>query len=168
MNFIHKLRPARWLLVICIACSIVSVAFPMFVMRPFVQQKPALLMIALAIERWAPWLTLIYALAGAVLAVRSWARRPERFIIPKNIFMVIGVAVLVWAAVVSRVNLFERMFHPIRETRFVSASQAALDPKEMVMAVRVGNEARAYPVLQMAYHHVVNDVIGNEPIVATY
>jgi hypothetical protein len=43
-----------------------------------------------------------------------------------------------------------------------------LDAAEMVMAVRFGNDARAYPIVQMAYHHVFNDEVGGTPIVVTY
>ena len=39
---------------------------------------------------------------------------------------------------------------------------------EMVMAVESNGEAVAYPIRQMAYHHVVQDVVGAVPIVATY
>jgi hypothetical protein len=34
--------------------------------------------------------------------------------------------------------------------------------------VKLGGESRAYPVRMMAYHHIVNDVVGGVPIVATY
>jgi hypothetical protein len=34
--------------------------------------------------------------------------------------------------------------------------------------VAAGVEARAYPVRALAYHHVVNDIVAGEPIVATY
>jgi hypothetical protein len=38
----------------------------------------------------------------------------------------------------------------------------------MVMAVRLGNNARAYPISQMAYHHILNDVVADIPIAVTY
>ncbi len=38
----------------------------------------------------------------------------------------------------------------------------------MVMAVHLGGEARAYPIRIVSYHHIVNDVVGGLPIVATY
>jgi hypothetical protein len=38
----------------------------------------------------------------------------------------------------------------------------------MVMAVRIGREARAYPIVQMAYHHILNDTVGEVPIAVTY
>ena len=31
------------------------------------------------------------------------------------------------------------------------------------MAVRFGSDARAYPIVQMAYHHVFNDEVGGIP-----
>jgi uncharacterized protein DUF3179 len=38
----------------------------------------------------------------------------------------------------------------------------------MVMAVRIRREERAYPIVQMAYHHILNDTVGEVPIVVTY
>ena len=68
----------------------------------------------------------------------------------------------------ARQNYFEWMFHPIDSAQFESASASKLDPGEMILAVRFGADARAYPISQMAYHHVLNDVVGGVPVVATY
>jgi Protein of unknown function (DUF3179) len=38
----------------------------------------------------------------------------------------------------------------------------------MIMSVRFGDEARAYPISQMAYHHIFNDVVDGIPIAITY
>jgi hypothetical protein len=38
----------------------------------------------------------------------------------------------------------------------------------MVIAVAVNGVNRAYPIREMAYHHVVNDTVGGEPVAATY
>ena len=69
----------RALLILLIFFSIAVVAFPVIIMRPFVQQKPALLTIALVIARWSFWLTVAAAFTGLVLVVRTWTRLPERF-----------------------------------------------------------------------------------------
>ena len=66
-----------------------------------------------------------------------------------------------------RQNYFEWMFHPITAAGLL-ASAADLDDKEMVMVVRIGQESRAYPILQMAYHHILNDTVADVPIVVTY
>src|SRR5947199_794917 len=97
----------RVLLLLLVLFSIAAVAFPVIIMRPFVQQKPVLLNIALVIARWSFWLTVAAALAGLALTVRTWARRPERLVIAKNAVTVAAVAVLCVGVLASRVNVFE-------------------------------------------------------------
>jgi hypothetical protein len=60
------------------------------------------------------------------------------------------------------------MFHPDTHPLFVPIQQVTVDPDDMVLAVKLGGMARAYPIRSMGYHHVINDVVGKEPIVATY
>ena len=43
-----------------------------------------------------------------------------------------------------------------------------LVPDDRVIGVVVGQEARAYPLLLMRWHEVVNDVVGGVPIAVTY
>ena len=53
--------------------------------------------------------------------------------------------------------------------RVVPASQASwLSDDEIVLGVVAGGAARAYPVTQMAYHHIANDQINGEPYLVTY
>jgi hypothetical protein len=44
----------------------------------------------------------------------------------------------------------------------------ALDDKQPVVGVKVGAEARAYPVKFMNYHDVINDTLGGEPIAVVW
>jgi hypothetical protein len=61
------------------------------------------------------------------------------------------------------------MFAPLPDARFVRAANADfVTPDDMVLAVAVGSDAAAYPVRQLAYHHLVEDAVGPVPIVATY
>ena len=60
------------------------------------------------------------------------------------------------------------MFHPLGQPQFLSGEQAHLDPDDMVIAIRRNGVSRAYPIREMAYHHVVNDTLSGEPVVATY
>jgi hypothetical protein len=39
---------------------------------------------------------------------------------------------------------------------------------DMVLGMEANAESAAYPVRQMAYHHLVNDTVGGVPVVATY
>jgi hypothetical protein len=43
-----------------------------------------------------------------------------------------------------------------------------VQPGDMVLATTLRGEAVAYPVRQLAYHHLVEDAVGTVPIVATY
>ena len=61
------------------------------------------------------------------------------------------------------------MFNPLAQTAFARASETDfVADDDMVMAVNINGDAVAYPVRQMAYHHVVQDMVGGTPITATY
>jgi hypothetical protein len=49
-----------------------------------------------------------------------------------------------------------------------TAADVKLDKDEKVIAIAVNGAARAYPIRSISYHHIVNDVVGGVPIVATY
>ena len=51
----------------------------------------------------------------------------------------------------------------------IDASQAVwISPDDIVLGVEWNGEARAYPINQMAYHHIANDTVGGEPLLVTY
>ena len=58
----------------------------------------------------------------------------------------------------------------ILEPEFVSASEAGywMEPDEAVLGVSMGGEHRAYPLSMLSRHEIVNDVVGGEPIAATW
>jgi len=58
----------------------------------------------------------------------------------------------------------------IDRPRFVTAAQAArwLHPKEPVIVLRLGREARAYPIQILMFHEIVNDVVGDNPVAVTF
>ncbi len=73
------------------------------------------------------------------------------------------------AAWFARQRQFEWMFSPLAGGSFAKASEADfLTPSDMVLAVELKGEAAAYPVRQLAYHHIAHDTVGGVPIVATY
>lgn len=53
---------------------------------------------------------------------------------------------------------------------FVSVSQASawLNDQEPVIAVTVGDEARAYPIQILMYHEIVNDSLAGKPLTVTF
>ncbi|MFU8896654.1 MAG: DUF3179 domain-containing protein [Gammaproteobacteria bacterium] len=57
----------------------------------------------------------------------------------------------------------------IDKPRFVAASDADfLGDEDVVMALRINGEARAYPVAILNYHEIVNDVVAGRPVAVTY
>ena len=121
-------------------------------------------MSAIHVKQVAPLVSLIAAAGVLFLVVKLW--RESRWLARTG--LVLALALSATAAVMVRANYFEWMFQPIRSAGFTSASDAHLADSEMVMTVSMGNDARAYPILQMAYHHVLNDTVGGVPIVVTY
>ena len=59
---------------------------------------------------------------------------------------------------------------PIDKPVFVSpaAADAWLKPTEPVLGLRVGSDARAYPLQILIWHEIVNDVVGGRPVVVTF
>ncbi len=137
---------------------------PAFVIRPFHHQTERALGLAIAVKRIAPALTVATLVAALALGWRRWRSSS----LPLRTGIVAALLLSTAATVMVRQNYFEWMFHPIRAAGFVSVADAHLDDKEMVMTVRIGQEARAYPILQMAYHHILNDTVAGVPIVVTY
>jgi hypothetical protein len=142
------------------------VLVPALLLRPFSPQTPAAVAIAYALRTASPWLAPAGALVSVVLAARVLRRRPGRVAAAATI----GAASLAGAAVwLGRQNHFEWMFAPLPSAEYARAGDAAfVDPSDMVVAVEVKGDAVAYPVRQMAYHHLLNDQVGGLPVVSTY
>ncbi len=147
--------------------AIVAIGFffiPAFVIRPFSYQAPRALVVAMALRQRAPVGTLVAGLICLVLALVLWrAIGAWR----KSLIALVMIFVA-FSATMARLNYFEWMFHPIDSQQFIAQTASKLDSKEMIMAVSFGNDARAYPIRQMAYHHVLNDVVAGTPIAVTY
>ncbi len=57
----------------------------------------------------------------------------------------------------------------VDEPGFVPAEEARwVEPRNVVIGVALGGEARAYPVHVLEWHQVVNDTVGGVPVVVTY
>jgi hypothetical protein len=156
---------ALWLtLALLAAASLLLFFIPAFVIRPFTHQSEPGLRLAIAVKRVAPALTLAALVGLMLLGWRLW--RASSKLLRASI--VVALVLSASSAIMVRQNYFEWMFHPIAAARFITAGDARLGDKEMVMAVRIGRQARAYPIVQMAYHHILNDTVAEVPIVVTY
>jgi len=110
-------------------------------------------------------ITVISALAASMALFGYWRLQPRKLM---RILTAAGAALTIALVFLARINVFEIMFHPDLHPTFAAASDVKLDGAEKVIAVRMGKEARAYPIRSMSYHHIVNDVLDGAAIVATY
>jgi hypothetical protein len=158
----------RWifLLLACLAVSLVLVAYPIYVIRPFRAQGARELMVALAVSRLRPVLTVISALAAVAAAIAYWRAQPQAW---RRRLAAAGAALVCVLAALARVNVYEDlMFHAVEHPEFAAVTDTKLDPNDKLIVVKIGTAARAYPIREMGYHHVVNDVVGGTALVATY
>lgn len=168
--------PRRLAIIALIATSLVSVATviaPVLILRPFSPQTAWGVSIAYRLREASPFVTPVAAAFVLYLAVSLWLapahRRPltgwlGRLALVPSVVLTLGAA---WLA---RQNHFEWMFGPLTRPEYARISQAAsyVEDADMVIAVEMNGDAVAYPVRQMAYHHLVNDQVGGVPVVSTY
>lgn len=146
--------------------SIAFVAIPVFLIQPFRPQTPQALEISYLLRRWSPLATVIMFVAASSLVVWQWAQARRWWRKTLLVGLLLLTFVPAWFA---RQNHFEWMFNPLRNSAYVKANDASfVRDSDMVLAVKINNEAVAYPVRLMAYHHIVQDVVGGTPICATY
>jgi len=162
-------RRTRWIsgviLLTSLAVSLVCVVYPVYVIRPFRAQGANELAVALVVSRLRPAVTVVSALVS-ILALAIYWRVQARWL--RRILPAMVAVVTLALAFLARVNVYELMFHPVERASFSPASQVKLDKNEKVIAVRIGDKARAYPIRSMSYHHLINDVVGELAILPTY
>lgn len=160
-------RKFTWLaLLLIVASSLAVVVIPAMLIQPFKPQSSRAVEISYLLKSWSPIVTLLALIVSLAMAVwlwmgkRSWWRRS---------LLALSFFPLAAAAWFAQQNHFEWMFNPLKQTAFAKAADAKeVGDKDMVLAVTINGESVAYPVRQMAYHHVVHDTVGGVPIVATY
>lgn len=161
------LRAAGWVaLLVIILAALAAVLVPAWVIHPFRPQTREGLELSYALRRWSPAATLVLAAAALALVVWLWRGASRRWRKAALVAALVPLAASVWFA---RQNHFEWFFNPLTGAAYAPAAEAGfVADADMVLAVEVGGEAVAYPVRQMAYHHLVQDVVGGTPLVSTY
>jgi Protein of unknown function (DUF3179) len=162
--FEHEQRSFRLVFWAMVAIGVSLFIVPAFIVRPFRYQSPGALHLAMVFRQMAPIGTFMAACGVLYIAVWAWKRAGRR----QRALLTLGTLLAIGSATMARMNYFEWMFHPVQQPGFERADDAKLDAGEMVLTVTIHGDARAYPVREMAYHHIVNDVVGGVPIAATY
>lgn len=62
----------------------------------------------------------------------------------------------------------DKMFEQPHVLTFADSTNHDLDEHRLIIGVVVNNEARAYPIQLIGYHHQVRDTLGKTPIIVTY
>lgn len=159
-------RTAKWwLLALCAVMAGLAAFTPAFIIHPFKPQTESGVAISHLLKRWSPLLTIVLLAVMFVLLFKLW--RGARWW--SRALAIIAIAVTTLAAWFARQNHFEWMFNPLPQPAYAHADAASwMEPADLVLAVERNGEAAAYPIRQLAYHHLVHDVVGGVPIVVTY
>jgi hypothetical protein len=160
-------RRLAWVGLLVIALLAFAIVFiPAWIIQPFKAQSARDVQVSYLLRAWSPIFTLAALLIALALIALLWrgARRWWRKAI--LVVLLLPLFVSTWFA---RQNHFEWMFHPLPNSAYAKTNDASfLTDEDVVLAVLNSGEASAYPIRFMAYHHLVQDVVGGKPIVATY
>jgi hypothetical protein len=160
-------KAAAWAaLLMIVLLGLAMALIPVWIIHPFKPQSQKGVELSYALRRWAPLLTIVASVTVLILGTWLW-RGSRRWWLKAS--LVIVITPLLAATWFARQNHFEWMFQPLANAAYVNAREVELiTDSDMVMAVENNGEAVAYPVRVMAYHHLVQDVVGGTPVVATY
>lgn len=155
-----------WLLTIGLVYLIAVEILRVYFIMPFPgSQKADTIDIAYFIDRNILWLRLIgfaitiIPLTGILKNSKTWKK------------VVTILALLFYAFVFYMFNfkfLADKMFYHPKNKLLVNASSDTTNRNNLVIGVAINNEAKAYPIEVIGYHHQVRDTIGGEAVMITY
>src|SRR5215475_10347366 len=156
-------KSGRWklwlLLSLIVAAAVSMVAIPVFVIWPFKAQTAAGVEWSYRLRRWSPAATVIATVVFLAVCAKLWrgVRWWSRLAMPALLTPLLAVSWFAWQ------NYFEWNFNPLPNPDYVRVAEAGfVADSDIVMAIELSGDAVAYPVRQLAYHHIVNDVVGGK------
>jgi len=166
LKSISKKRRFAWLLLLLVVLAALAVVVsPVWIIQPFKAQTDRGVAISYALRRWSPIVTIAAVIISFLIVGWLW-RGTGWFAKPALVILLLPLLAATWFA---RQNHFEWMFQPLPNAAYANANEVSfVADSDMVLAVDNNGEAVAYPVRLMTYHHVVQDVVGGTPIIATY
>ena len=158
----------RGVLILCllVGVSLLAVGIPVWLIQPFRHQTPQDLEVSYLLRRWSPVGTSILAGFAVFWVLRLWRGSPG---ILRRGGLSLALVLALLTAWFAQQNHFEWLFRPPAHPEYASAEEASfLAGEERVLGIELKGEAAAYPIRQMAYHHLVHDRVGGVPLVVTY
>ena len=159
-------RRLAWLaLLLVIVATVAIVAAPVWIIQPFKPQTGRGVAVSYAMRSWSPIITIAAVVVSFLIVGWLW-RGTRWFGKVALVILLLPLFAVTWFA---RQNHFEWMFNPLAHSAYAKTAEASfVDDADMVLAVENNGEAVAYPVRLMAYHHLVQDIVGGRAVVATY
>lgn len=159
--------PALALALLLAAAACLAVVIPpVVIIQPFRPQQPDEVALAWRLRESGRIAAPLLAAAVAALAALGWRAWPGRWRRAGAAALTLLCLLAGWF---SRQNHFEWIFRGADSPVFAAAAEADfLKDTDAVIGATHGGEAAAYPIAQLAYHHVALDELGGLPVAATY
>jgi hypothetical protein len=155
-----------WLLTLGLIYLIALEILRVYFIMPFPgSQKANTIDVAYFIDRNIWWLRLIgfaiilFPLIHVLKRSKAW----------KKVLTILML--ILYAYVAYQFNfkfLADKMFYQPKNKLLVSAATDTTNKDHLIIGVTINNEAKAYPIEVIGYHHQVKDTIGGEPVMITY
>jgi len=172
----HYCQMKRLLLVLGILLLFATEILRVYFIMPFPgSQHSNSIGLAYFIDRNRLWLRIAgFVLVGYALLIHPGTRR-NPYATPRKtsswpaigLFVVAGLYAVVFYCFNYRFEA-DKMFHQPHQLSFADTATNKVPSRRLVIGVFINNEAKAYPVQLIGYHHQVRDTLGQTPIMVTY
>ena len=153
-------------LLMLLAVALAMVAIPLWSINPFQRHSQGQLELAYKMREWAPIATLFFSAPALALAVCLWRGTGSRW---RKAALVVILLLTFASAWMARRSLAEWAFQPLPNPAYADVGEAGfVEDGDKVLAIEINGDAVAYPVRQIAYHHIVEDMVGGVPVAVTY
>lgn len=156
----------KWLLPIVIVLIIAAEILRIYFLMPFPgSQQDNTVLLAHTISKYIWWLR-IAAYAFIISQLIRLAKNRKWLRLGITLFFVALYALLTYY-LIFKLNA-DKMFRQPTEVIMLPAEQNQVAKSKLVIGVVINNEAKAYPIEIIGYHHQVRDVVGGREVMITY
>jgi hypothetical protein len=155
-----------WLFTIALLYLLAVEILRVYFIMPFPgSQQANTIGIAYFINQNTWWLRLVGFLILIIPLIHLLKKSPRL----KKVLVI--VSLLCYAFIAYKFNfefLADKMFYQPKHKLLLGAGADTTSRKKIIIGVVLNNEAKAYPIEIIGYHHQVRDTIGGTPVMITY